>query len=408
MDISNIEKLKIDRLAKKSGVSPGDRSSRRLWLWTIPGVLLLLGSFGYYRMFASGIPVETTTVALAYPSQAYTLLNATGYVVPQTKADVASKATGRLEKLEVEEGSRVEQGQVIARLEDKDVRAAMEQAAANVGLAEAELMQAEAELKFARVNLKRARALVEKRFISRDEVDLLISREEKAAAAVNSAKASIVAAQAAYAGARIAVDYTLIRAPFDGVILTKNADIGDVVAPFSSASNSKGAVVSMADMSTLEVEADVSESSLHKVEVGQPCEAQLDALPETRLRCIVHRIVPTVDRTRATVLVKVRFLDKDERILPDMSAKIAFLSKELAPEQRRPVAAVQAGAVVERDGTTSVYRVQGERALRVAIETKGNIEDMAVVTRGLAPGDRVVLHPSEQLKDGAKIKVQPG
>jgi tetratricopeptide (TPR) repeat protein len=148
-------------------------------------------------------------------------------------------------------------------------------------------------------------------------------------AALSGYKASIAAAEANLRVARVAVEQTLIRAPFDGVVLTKNANVGDVITPFSSALGSQAAVVTMADMSTLEVEADVSEANLAKVKVGQPCEIQLDALPDQRFRGIVQRTVPTVDRAKATVMVKVRFVEPDARILPEMSAKVAFLEKEL-------------------------------------------------------------------------------
>ena len=214
----------------------------------------------------------------------------------------------------------------------------------------------------------------------------------------------MVAADAGYRGTQVAVEYTLIRAPFDGVILAKNANIGDVVAPFSTTPLSKGAVVSMADMDTLEVEADVSESNLQKVNLGQPCEIQLDALPDFRFRGVVHRVVPTVDRTKATVLVKVRFVDKDSRILPEMSTKVAFLSRELSPEQRRPVTVVPQSAVVSRDGKQWVFLVHRNAAAEVAVKTGSALGDGLVVSRGLSPGDKVVLNPPAGLKDGAEIK----
>jgi RND family efflux transporter MFP subunit len=200
------------------------------------------------------------------------------------------------------------------------------------------------------------------------------------------------------------LDYTFIRAPFDGIILSKNADIGDILAPFSSTTLSKGTVVSMADMNTLEVEVDVAESNLNQVRVGQPCEVQLDAFPDDRFRCSVDRIVPTVDRTKATVLVKVRFIDKDERILPDMSAKVAFLSHELAPDQRKPVSAVPLAAIVTRGADSVAFVLHGNRVEAVTVETGERIGDRIVVKNGLKVGDRVVLSPSEDLQDGAEIR----
>lgn len=406
LEKEDLAKLKIDRSDKPAPeLLPVKKRIPRWLAYAAVFGAILIGVLFYGGLLTPHVEVKTATVSRLYPAEAYTLLNATGYVVPQTKADVASKATGRLEKLTVREGDRVKKGQIIAQLENDDVVASLKQAAANVALAKANHKQAEAELKEATLALERANNLIKKDFISRERLDAEIARHAKAKAAVESANASINAAQAAYEAAQVAVKYTLIRAPFDGTILTKQADLGDVVAPFASTTESKGAVVSMADMDTLEVEVDVSESNLLKVKLDQPCEVQLDALPETRLRCRVSRIVPTVDRTKATVLVKVRFVDKDERILPDMSAKVAFLARELTPEQAEPVTVVQSAAVTSRDGQSAVFLVQGHTVKKIAIETRGKIEDSVIVSQGLKPGDRVVLKPPDELKDGAAIRI---
>lgn len=369
-------------------------------------VIIAVGLLIYSKLRSAGIESEVATVSTLYPSQAFTLLNATGYVVPQTKADVASKATGRLEKLDVEEGLYVKKDQIIAQLENRDLAASLNQAAANVAVAKTELMKAEAELKEATLALNRARALVLKKFVSQELYDAEVARHDKAVAAVESAKSAIAAAEAAYQGARVSLDYTYIRAPFDGIILSKNADIGDILAPFSSTMLSKGTVVSMADMNTLEVEVDVAESNLGRVHVGQPCEVQLDAFPDGRFRCSVDRIVPTVDRTKATVLVKVRFIDKDERILPDMSAKVAFLSRELAPDQRNPVFGVPPAAIIGRGADQVAFVLKDGRVKEVPVETGDRIGDWVVVKKGLRAGDRVVLSPSEKIRDGAEVRVR--
>jgi RND family efflux transporter MFP subunit len=369
-------------------------------------ITIAVGILIYSKLRGTGIESEVATVSNIFPSQAFTLLNATGYVVPQTKADVASKATGRLEKLLVEEGSYVKKDQIIAQLENRDLVASLNQAAANVAVAKTDLLKAEAELKESTLALNRAHTLVQKKFVSQELYDAEVARHEKAVAAVASAKSAIAAAEAAYQGAQVALDYTFIRAPFDGVILSKNADIGDILAPFSSTMLSKGTVVSMADMDTLEVEVDVAESNLNQVRAGQPCEVHLDALPDDRFRCLVDRIVPTVDRTKATVLVKVRFVDKDERILPDMSAKVAFLSRELAPEQRKAVPGVPAAAIVMRGAESVAFVLDGNRAKEVPVDTGERMGDWVVVKNGLKTGDRVVLNPSEKIRDGAEVRVR--
>jgi HlyD family secretion protein len=203
------------------------------------------------------------------------------------------------------------------------------------------------------------------------------------------------------------MDQTVIRAPFDGVVLTKNANVGDNITPFSAAADTRGAVVTIADMSTLEVEADVSESNIAQIAVRQPCEIQLDALPEVRLAGEVSRTVPTVDRAKATVLVMVRFVDRDPRVLPEMSARIAFLSQPVPPDQRDPLPATQPSAIVERNGRQVAFRIEGDTVRAVPVSTGMKIGELVAV-QGVAPGDRLVLSPGAQLQDGARIRLKKG
>jgi RND family efflux transporter MFP subunit len=399
----DLSKLRIDRSG--AGVAAGRPGKQRKRI--LLAVLAVLAALGIYYVFGyrAATPVEAVAVTTAYPSQAFTVLNATGYVVAQRKAAVASKATGRLEWLGVREGSQVKENEVLARLENKDVTATMQQAAANIRLAQANLEQGQAEFGDAGHALSRSRDLLAKNFVSQAAHDTVVARYEKAKAAVSGYKAAVAVAQANYRATRVAVDQTLIRAPFDGVVLTKNANVGDVITPFSSATGSQAAVVTMADMSTLEVEADVSESSLAKVSVDQPCEIQLDALPDRRFRGVVRRLVPTVDRAKATVLVKIGFIDKDPRILPEMSAKVAFLSQQVPDNQRNARTVVQPGAIVDRNGRSIVYVIRDNRVAAVEIQTAGRIGEMIEVVKGVAPGDRIVLKPSGKLRDGAAVSL---
>jgi multidrug efflux pump subunit AcrA (membrane-fusion protein) len=188
------------------------------------------------------------------------------------------------------------------------------------------------------------------------------------------------------------------------VILTKNANVGDNITPFSAAADSKGAVVTLADMDTLEVEADVSESNLSKIRVDQPAEIQLDAFPELRLAGVVSRTVPTVDRSKATLLVKVRFVERDARVLPDMSAKVAFLSKAVPPADRNPVIAVQPGALAQRDGRTVVFVVKDNRLRMAAVTPRRRIGELVEVS-GLTAGEKVVLKPGTKLADAMAVSV---
>jgi RND family efflux transporter MFP subunit len=405
LDTPDLSRLKIDRT--KTGfnrTAAGGRWRRVLVRSLLVVAALAIAVVTYYRLAAAPSEVEMTSVTMAYPSQSFTVLNATGYVVAQRKAAVASKATGRLVWLGVQEGSHVKKDDVIARLEDLDMKATREQAAANVQVARANLEQGQAEQKDAETALKRSQGLVKEGFVSQAANDIAVARYNKATAQIASLQASIAAAVANLRGAQVGVEQTLIRAPFDGVVLTKAANVGDIVTPFSSALDSKGAVVTMADMTTLEVEADVSESSLSKVHIGQPVEIQLDALPDKRFRGEVSRTVPTVDRSKATVMTKIRFLDPDERVLPEMSAKAAFLTKELGDSERTARPAVNPAAITNRGGHDVVLVVKDGKVLEVPVETGAKIGDLVEVRRGPQPGEKVVLRPAEKLRDGAAVK----
>lgn len=405
MDSPDLSRLSINR-KNNATAAAGTRGGRRRLLWpaALAIVALAVAAAIYYGVWTAPAEVETFTVTMAYPSQSFTVLNATGYVVAQRKAAVASKATGRLVWLGVQEGSRVSKGEVIARLEDLDVKAAREQAAANVQVARANLAQAQAELQDAETALERSRGLLAEGFVSQAAHDVAAARYAKARAQITSQQAAIAAAQAALSGAQVSVEQTLIRAPFDGVVLTKAANVGDIVTPFSSALDAKGAVVTMADMKTLEVEADVSESSLSKVQIGQPVEIQLDAFPDKRFRGQVSRTVPTVDRTKATVMTKIRFLDADARVLPEMSAKASFLSKEIGDAERAARPALNPAAIARRDSGDVVFVVKDDVLRQVPIETGAAMGDLVEIRRGPAVGDKVVLKPLDKFHDGTAVK----
>ncbi len=402
---TDLSKLKLARGTDGMLVTGHARAWRR---WRTPAlvaiVVLVAGGFAAMRFKAAPVEVEQASVTSAYPYQSLSVLTATGYVVAQRKAAVASKATGRLEWLGVAEGSRVKQGEVIARLENRDMAAARDQAAANLTVARANLEQSRVELADARRAFGRSEELLRQNFVSDSAHDVARARLEKAQAGVNSLEASVAVAQANLRAAEVNVDQTLIRAPFDGVVLTKAANVGDVVTPFSSASDAKGAVVTMADMATLEVEADVSESNLSKVRIDQPTEIQLDALPDLRFRGVVARMVPTVDRSKATVMTKIRFAAIDPRVLPEMSAKVTFLSEAVNEEQRVARIAVSPAAIVTRDGRSVAFVVSDGVAHATPVTTGERIGDLVEVQSGLKVGDKVVLKPGEKFADGAKVK----
>jgi RND family efflux transporter MFP subunit len=396
----DLSRLRIER--DRPTVQAPHRRWRRYAAWALVAVAGI-AAYLYIKQRAA-VVVEAVAVSEVYPSQAHTLLNATGYVVAQRKAAVGSKATGRLEWLGVREGSQVKQGELLARIENRDVTAQRQQAAANVNVARANLAQGEADLKEAQRALRRSEDLLRQKFVSQAAHDQAVARYERTLAAIASLKAAISVAQANQRVTEVAVEQTLVRAPFDGVVLTKNANVGDNITPFSAAADTKGAVLTMADMSTLEVEADVSEANLAKVRLGQPCEIQLDALPGVRMRGEVGSMVPTVDRAKATVTVKVRFADRDPRVLPEMSAKVAFLEREMSPAERAPRIAVPAGAVV-REGGTAVFRIDDNRARRVAVTAGEAFGDWVEIRSGVRPGERVVLRPPAALHDGSRVEL---
>lgn len=391
--VSDLSKLRIDR----SEENETRGSSGALKSIAIVVILLaVVAVLGYMFMKGPLQPakqVQTTTVHSVYPSQSSSVLNASGYVVAQRKAQVASKATGRLVDLLVEEGTVVKKGQVLARLESNDMEAELAQAKADVRVAQASLAEAEA-------NFKRSESLLPQRLISQQDYDLTQAAYRRAIASVESVQARVRASE-------VALENTQIRAPFDGTVLTKDADVGDIVAPFGSAGNSKGSVVSMADMGSLQVEADVTEANIEQVKVGMPCEITLDAFPEKRYRGEVHMIVPTADRAKATVLVKARFLDRDERVLPEMSAKVAFLTKQMTETEAsaRPIITVDLAAVADRNNQKVVYLIDRDKALEKTVTLGAMVGNSVEVLSGVASGDRVILNPPADMKTGTKVKV---
>ncbi len=397
----DLGKLRID----KSEAIARPKKKRNILRLIAALAIVVMAVLYFQGVFAPSVSVEVSSVSQVYPYQGFTLLNASGYVVAQRKAAVSSKVTGRLVWLGVEEGSRVKKDEVIARLENDDVTALKKQAEANLKSARHALDEANAELQDAKLSYDRQKELLSKGYVAKSDFDSADARYKKAVAALAVARAAISANEAALKGAEVQVEYTLVRAPFDAVVLTKNADIGDIITPIGAAQNVQAAVVTIADMDSLQVEADVSESNIHQVKAGQPCEIQLDALPDDRFAGEVHMIVPTADRSKATVMVKVKFVEKDRRILPEMSAKVAFLSRPVGPAEQKPLTAVSSAAVIDRKGKKVVFLVKGDRVAETPVTTGEKFGDMTEIREGLKPGERVAVKPLEKLKDGVRIKV---
>lgn len=401
----DLSSLKINRQANYSEEPPG--KSRKVTIIIGIVVVVVIGGWFLLPGLKSAKTVNVVTASMMLPGQSSGILTASGYIVPQRKASVASKGTGRLVFLGVEEGDKVKQGQVIARLEDSDVQAQMEQANANWIVAKAQLEQSEADFEKTQKEYERNESFWRSKVITDSDFELVKSLYKSAAARVNSAKAYAASLEAAIKAAQVQIENTVIRAPFDGTVLTKNADVGEIVAPFAAGVNSRGNVVTIADMASLQLEADVSESNIERVKINQPCEITLDAFPDRRYRGEVWKIVPTADRAKATILTKVKFLEIDNKVLPEMSAKVTFLSEAVTDSQMnaKPKLTIPISAIAERNGSKVVFIVKNDILVEKAILLGEKMGDRMEVISGLTVGDKIVNSPAEDLRSGDKVKL---
>ena len=391
---ADLSALRINRSESQEPSSPGSGFVSKIIYGVVFIAIAALAYWGYSRVVDPAIEVQLTTVALSSPSQANAVLNASGYVVAQRKAAVASKATGRLEYLGVVEGDRVTKGQIIAQVEDGDMKAALDQARANLKINEADLSDAEKWF-------NRQKALLEKQLTTQADYDAAEARLHRVTASIGVAKAMI-------ASAEVALENTRIRAPFNGTVLTKNADVGEVVAPLAASVSSRSAVVTIADMMSLKVEADVSESNIERIALNQPCEITLDAYPEIRYQGYVSKIVPTADRAKATVQVKVGFKSYDSKVLPEMSAKVLFLTKagDAAVSNVKPILTVSSTAIVTRNGKKVAFMIKENNAVEVPVTTGNEMGSLLEIKGGLSAGDKVINKVDARITNGAKVRVQ--
>jgi len=381
-------------------------AERRLWRWPlllfIPIVLILGGLYALRARQALAAPeVETARATVVRPSEASAgapILTASGYVVARRKAVVSAKIQGRLSQLRVEEGSRVGQGEVIARLESNDYEAQVQRARAALQRAQADLAESQRQVDL-------ARRLTAEKIMSTDQLQTAESRARVNEAAVSQARAEVAFAVATLAN-------TVIRAPFSGTVVKKMAEVGESVAPIPpgvNISTSSGAIVALADLDTLEVEADVSESNVAKLSPDQPAEVTVEAFPDRRYRAVLRQVIPTADRTKATVQVKVTILDKDAQLKPEMSAKVTFVEpakRATATEPLAPVVMVPKEAVASRDGKPVVFEVRDGKVRARPVVPGGERQGQVVVREGLAGSETVVVRPPETLKDGDAVRVK--
>jgi HlyD family secretion protein len=367
-------------------------------------ILTVLGGAALWMTTERPIAVDVVRPTVASTdarSPGSPLMTASGYVVARRKAVVSAKIQGRLSELKVEEASRVREGDIIARLESTDSQA-------QVGRARAQVQHDEADLGESQRQLRVAEALARDKVLSADAL-------EAAASKVKLSEATLAQARADVAFAEAQLQNTVIRAPFSGIVVKKMAEVGESVAPIPpgvNLSTSSGAIVALADLDTLEVEADVSESNVAKLRDAQPAEVAVEAFPDRRYRGALRQVIPTADRTKATVQVKVTILDKDEKLKPEMSAKVTFLeaASEKAPAETAAAAApavtVPDSAVVTRNGGPHVFAIVDGKARARSIVTGPTVKGQVVVKEGLGGSETLVAHPPDDLKDGDKVKTK--
>ena len=391
---TELASLKIDR----------DRpAARRRW----PVVLLVAAVLAVGALLAlrarggTGLEVETVKASLqpgsGAPAGGAPILTASGYVVARRKAVVSAKIQGRLADLRVEEGDRVREGELIARLESTDYEAQVQRARAQYERGAAELAENERLL-------RQATDLAGQKILAQDQVEVAQSRVRIAQAAMSQARAEIGFAQAQLANTRI-------LAPFSGTVVKKMAEVGESVAPIPpgvNLSTSSGAIVALADLDTLEVEADVTESNVARLGPDQPAEVMVEAFPDRRYRAVLRQIIPTADRTKATVQVKVTILQKDPQLRPEMSAKVTFEEpKKAEPEgvaASAMIVSVPAEAVARRDGKPVVFELVDGRARLRGVVTGAERQGRTVVTQGLFGTETLVSRPPDTLKDGDAVR----
>ena len=400
-----LNQLRIDR----NRVEPTSRGP-----WIIALIVLVMTAGGvFWWVSTSARAFEVSAVSAVAPSAAggspETVLQATGYVTARRQATVSAQITGTLSEVLIEEGEHVEAGQVLARLEDTAQQAALAQARAQLAQARALVGQNEAQLAQAERDLVRQEDLIERKLVSEQALENARTQVASLRAQLNSQRRTIDLAAAQLRSAQVQLDYTTVRAPFAGVIIAKAAQVGEIVSPLSAGGGfTRTGVGTIVDMDSLEIEVDVNESYINRVSPGAPAEAVLDAYQDWTIPARVIAIIPTADRGKATVKVRVGLEQKDPRILPDMGARVSFMEERSAtPASTAPPKGVllPATAIVQRDARSVVFVIEGERAAARAVVPGQSVGDLRLV-EGIASATRVVREPPAEMADGARITIK--
>jgi len=403
-----LNQLRIDRSA------PPPASSGSRWPWLAGGAVLLVGALavGGWLLRDDPLPVRTAAAqAQTTAAGAGSVLDATGYVTARRMATVSSKVTGKVLEVLIEEGQRVEEGEVMARLEPTDADAQRDLSAARVQAARSDVVRAQAQLKLAEQTLVRSRDMAQRQLIAASALDQAQAERDALAAQLQSARSNLQVQIESLALSDIGVDNMVVRAPFAGVVTVKAAQPGEIISPMSAGGGfTRTGIGTVVDMDSLEIQVDVNEATIGRVKPGQKVEAVLNAYPDWRIPAEVIAIVPTADRSKATIKVRIGFLERDERVVPDMGVRVSFLESAPAEGSPAPVISgvtVPAEAVVQRDGRPVAFVVRDGRASQRALQA-GEVRDgRRRIASGLAVGEQVVLSPPSDLQDGAKVAVQP-
>ena len=406
-DRPSLDALRIDRAAE-AGARPGRR-----WPWLAAAAALAIAAAGAWWVLAGDrAPRVTTAPVVEVRGGAPAVLDASGYVTARRQATVSSKVTGKIVEVLVEEGMVVADGQVLARLDDSSQRAAVRLAEAGHAAARGALAETEARLAKARLDRERAERLVADAVVPREQLDAAAMEVDALAARLALERDRVEVASREVGMQRIALDDTVIRAPFAGVAISKNAQPGEMISPISAGGGfTRTGVCTLVDMDSLEIEVDVGESYIQRVHPGQRVEAVLDAYPEWRIPARVITTIPAADRERATVKVRIAFDRLDPRILPDMGVKVSFLDPRAAaaaPDEPRSRLLVPRAAVREEAGEARVWVVEEGRVEERAVELGARSADRVQVLDGLAAGERVVVESSEELTEGAEVQEASG
>jgi len=397
---TGLERLRIPE-ERRGGTG---RGGGRLWAILLgAGALLVLALVLRWALKPVEVPVARVLEPAGPEGQA--ILEASGYVTPRRRATVAAKITGRVAEMLVEEGMRVEAGQVLARLDEAEARRRLEAAEAEVRVARARLPEARAGLALADAQFQRVSALHHSGYASDDDRDRARTAYDAARSQVAAAEESLKAAEAAREVARQDLENCTIRAPFAGIAVSKDAQVGEMVSPVSAGGGfTRTGIATVVDMDSLEVEVDVNESFIARIHPGQRVEAALDAYPDWKIPASVRTVIPTADRQKATVKVRISFDRLDPRILPDMGVKVAFLGEAPPPGAPKPAALLPREAVFNREGKPSVFVLEGGR-LRLREVRPGEARGMDLeVLSGCTPGETVVVGGQDRLKDGMRAR----